>query len=344
MITAPFSATVPVPTKEARPFFLLGVQRSGTTLLRLLLNAHSHLAIPFESMVLFEFASKMGEYNHLEQIEDRRRLVEALLCSRGIQKWEPTVKIEDIDLAECTDFAATVNQIFSAYARRCGKVMWGDKTPSYTKDFHIFNEMFPQARFIHLIRDGRDVALSLARQRWGPIDFLSALQYWTEVVTWSRKMGRMLPQDRYLEVRYEALVSNPQECLEQITAFLDLPFEEGMLERYRARLDHTLPASSRDYHKNLDRPIDRDLAYTWQKALSAADQALAYSIAGKLLDDLGYPAGQKQATYATLLWRRVVYRSKGAMQWRMNRLRRFLNLCFPPRGVKRPGITLKQDS
>lgn len=314
--------TIPLdPGASAAPVFLLGFQRSGTTLLRLLLDAHSELAIPFESFVLIDFYERRHEYGDLTTLEQRSRLVGALLSAKGINAWEPRVESADVNLERCGGLAATIDQIFSAYARKSGKSLWGDKTPSYTGHLDVLNELFPRAKFVHLLRDGRDCALSLVRQPWGPQDLLTALQQWNEIVGWSRKMGRMLPPGRYLEVRFEDLTSDPEQVLRRITQFLGLEFEPAMLRR-EAQLDAKLPARSMAFHGNLRRPVDDRLALEWRGKLSPADQVLSLKIAGGLLMALGYPVEHPEIGATRLQGRRFWHWLTSAARWRLRRLRR----------------------
>jgi hypothetical protein len=303
------------------PVFILGFQRSGTTLLRLLLDAHSQLAVPFESMSVVDFYHRRGSYGDLSTMDQRASLVTDLLAARGISAWRPAVTIDDVDLQRCTSYAAIVDQIFTAYARKCGKPRWGDKTPGYTRDVHILNELFPDAKFVHLVRDGRDAALSLVRQPWGPSDLLSALEQWNEVVGWSRKMCRMLPPERYLEVRYEDLVTQTEHVLRQITSFLSLPFEAGMLNGNGTAAEK-LPERSVAFHTNLDRPVDQTLAFEWRRRLSPADQVIALKIAGKLLAELGYPVDQPDVSSLRVQGRNAWHRAAAASRWRIRRLRK----------------------
>jgi hypothetical protein len=302
------------------PTFVLGFQRSGTTLLRLFLDAHSALAIPFESMSLIDFYHRRTAYGDLSNMEDRARLVDDLLAAKGISAWQPRVSRADVALERCTSYAAVVNEIFVAYARHCGKPGWGDKTPGYTRDVHILNELFPNAKFVHLVRDGRDAALSLVRQPWGPGDLLSALEEWNEVVGWSRKMCRMLSPERYLEVRFEDLVTRTEEVLRQITSFLSLPFEPRMLEA--RSVEAKLPARSVAFHTNLDRPVDSSLAFEWRRRLSPADQAIALNIAGSLLAELGYPVDPPSVSALRVHGRHAWRRAAAASRWRLRRLRK----------------------
>jgi len=303
-------------------FFLLGVQRSGTTLLRLLLDSHYLIAIPFESFILVDFAKKIsGTYNQLKTIRDRQMLLEDLLSAKGINRWSPKVELKEIDVEKCGTYADTIDQIFSTYAKKCGKAVWGDKTPTYTLDIHVLSNLFPDAKFIHLIRDGRDVAPSLVRQPWGPDSFIQALNYWKEVVTWSRKMGRMLPDYRYREIHFEDLITNPKSILQQLTNFLELPFDEGMLERYQENLEAKIPLQSRAFHESLTRPIDRDLVFKWQKAIRPVNQAISYQIAGDLIEELGYPTGYMECSKLHVLIRKTYLLLSDAFRWRIKKFR-----------------------
>lgn len=303
---------------SAAPVFLLGFQRSGTTLLRLLLDAHPGLAIPFESMVLVDFWHKLDSYGGLSRLDARERLVRDLLAAKGISRWQPAVNLADVDLDQCGTYASTVDQVFSAYARHYGKPRWGDKTPSYLSDMHVLNAWFGDAQFVHLVRDGRDTAMSIVRQPWGPGDFLSALRQWNEVVTWSRKIGRMLPAERYIEIRYEDLVTDQEGVLRKITDFLHLPFDHTMVNAHQ-RSEGRMPVGSLAFHANLNRPVSGELVHRWRETLSPSDQALALRIAGPLLGELGYPVEPPAVGSARVrgreLWRAVA----SAARWRARR-------------------------
>ena len=316
------------------PVFLLGFPRSGTTLLRLFLDAHSQLAIPFESFVLIEFWHRLPEYP-LDTAAGRTRLVDDLLSAKGIRSWNPRVTKDNVDLDRCTTFDATIEQIFGAYARLCGKCRWGDKTPSYTRDFHILHELFPNARFVHLLRDGRDAALSLVRQPWGPSDFVSALSQWNEVVAWSRKMGRCLPATSYMEIRYEDLVRQPEPALRRITDFLELPFEPSMLDAHSDAASK-LPERSRTFHPHLGERVDTNHVFGWRERLTNADQAIALRIAGSLLNELGYPTTPVDVTPLQLRARSIWLWGTGGLRWRYRRLRKALGLKRPV--TKQPGM------
>lgn len=302
-------------------FFILGVQRSGTTMLRLMLDSHSSIAVPFESFVLIDFSRRLADYGNLESRADRFRMLNDLLDSKGIGEWEPRVDPASINIDRLRSYPEIIDAVYSAYARMHGKTIWGDKTPEYTRDLDVLNALFPQSRFVHLIRDGRDVALSVARQPWGKPDFVSALDHWREVAGWTRKMGRMLPPERYMELRYEDLVMQPEQSLGRVCRFLGVDFETCMLDFESAPAREKIPERSKPFHKNLQRGLTPRLAYKWQSALCPADQALAWGRAGELLASLNYPAGCINAGCAAKYLRRGIYLGQRVTKIALNRLR-----------------------
>ncbi len=295
---------------EGRQFFILGAQRSGTTMLRLMLDRHSRIAVPFESFVLIDFFRRLSDYGDLENKENRLCLLKDLLNSKGIGEWNPKVSQDMIDIDQCRTYADLVAAVYTAYARLEGKAIWGDKTPEYTLDFDVLNKLFPRCRFVHLIRDGRDVALSLAKMPWGKPDFISALEYWREVVGWARKMGRMLPSGRYIETRYEDLVMQPEASLERICSFLELDFEQSMLDFSPGADCNKMPGRSKQFHKNLCGGLNPQLVHRWQTDLCRADQGLAWGIAGKLLGSLEYPMGCADVCAVAKCLRRGIHFSR----------------------------------
>lgn len=302
------------------PFFIIGVGRSGTSLLSFMMDAHSEIAIPFESHFIPKYFKAVGEYDLLKK-SDRERLVQDILRERFLKRWEVKLTKDDIDLDRCKDLSGTIDAIFSAYAKKRGKKFWGDKTPTYTENMHIINRLFPDCRFVHIIRDGRDVALSLMNRGWGQSDFVTAIRFWREIVEWSRKMGAMLPQERYMEIRYEDLLENPEFVLKQVTRFLGFEYESTMVHEYTARARDKVPTSDLDAHKKLFELPDRSNAYKWIKRLSRLDQAIAYQEAGHVFEALNYPLGKTRAPTAHRVLRRGYWGLRKGLDWRLARLR-----------------------
>ena len=119
---------------------------------------------------------------------------------------------------------------FEAYAAHEGKPRWGDKSPPYTWKAKRIQRALPEAHFIHLIRDGRDVAMSLSEVSWGPGDVQAAATKWVEELSRARHRARRLAAGTYMELRYEDLVADPEPLLRRIADFVDLPWDASMLE------------------------------------------------------------------------------------------------------------------
>jgi hypothetical protein len=299
------------------PIFIIGLNRSGTTLLRLMLDAHSRIAIPNESHFFLRYYERRAELADLREPTRRLALVEQILAERYVQRWDRKLAPSDIDLDQCTNLEETIRQIYLAYARAFGKDLWGDKTPEYSTETHILNQMFPDARFIHLIRDGRDVALSIIQRTWGPNDFVTAIRSWAEDVTWTRKMLAMLPEDRCVELRFEDLIAQPEVELRHLTDFLGVEFDEQML-RYSEGAEAKVGGNIRTrIHGHLSKPPLATQGLKWMRTLSAADQAVAYELAGTTLTELGYPPGVTGHPFRLL--RKGYHRLHEGLAWRWKR-------------------------
>jgi hypothetical protein len=210
---------------------ILGVSRSGTTLLKEILGRHSRLAIPTESYFIPQLWDRHGA----------RPVPEAFLAdiSRLVRIREWGVSVADVRdrLPGQPSFAEAIGAIYAAYAAAQGKERYGDKTPLYMQSLPTIARAFPHAQYVHVVRDGRDAALSfLAMKRrprfnWArPRGLLSFAAQWRWEIEAARRFAATRP---YLELRYEDLVGEPEAKLGEICAFLGLGFEHTMLEYHR---------------------------------------------------------------------------------------------------------------
>ncbi len=151
------------------------------------------------------------------------------------------------------------------------KPRWGDKTPQYVRAIPTLAEIFPEARFIHIIRDGRDVALSLIRERFGPGNVYTAAGLWRETIEAGRRGARILAPDQYLEVRYEALTGNPGETLRSICAFVGESIHEDVLELSRLPPGKRLITEARRTPMSTGRVIARN-SNQWKGKMSRSSR------------------------------------------------------------------------
>jgi hypothetical protein len=269
--------------------FIVGCGRSGTTLLRAVLDSHSQLAIPGESHFLTPMLDDRARYEHDGEFA-RDLFLADLVKSERFLLWglSATEVREALAQSESLDLPRAIRILYLVYATRQGKPRYGDKTPNHVLRIPLFAGVFPEARFIHLIRDGRDVALSLIDlSDWGPDDVGTAALRWRQFVEAGRRGAAEIDPGRYLEIHYEELLTSPDEALLRLCGFVDLPFEETMLQ-YHERADSLLRTVSVPHtHARLRLPLTTGLR-DWRTQMTDDDQAIFDSVAGDLLAELGY--------------------------------------------------------
>lgn len=298
-ILASVATEVPAPAEAAVPFFVVGCPRSGTTLLRLMLDSHSRLAVPGEShFVVGLSARRLRLHNRPEAA------LEHILAHPRFRVWrlDPDAVRRRVAVERPTTFPALIRVVFAAYARSVGKPRWGDKTPAYVEHIPRLHRLFPDARFIHLIRDGREVAASLAEQDWGTQSAVAGAYWWRRSVAKARRAGARLGPEQYLELRLERLISAPEEVLREVCHFLDEEFEPAML-RYHERAGGRLRRRRRS-NRHLHSPPTPGLR-DWRRGLSSPRQRAVEAVARRQLSRLGYSTGSPSPAmlvYARLLW------------------------------------------
>jgi hypothetical protein len=268
----------------APPLLILGVRRSGTTLLRVMLDRSRQLAVPDESYFIPQLAARHRGRVHRERfLDDVARI--PTLRDWGLTAADVAPRVRD----GCTPGEA-IGAVFDAYAAAQGKSRWGDKTPLYMQHLPLLERLFPTAVFVHLVRDGRDAALSfldvpegIMTEGWGhPRDVAGfACQWRTEVIA-ARSLGARVGPARYAEVKYEALVADPRSVLESLCAFVGIAYEPTMLD-YVGRSD----SARKPHQQRLNQPPTTGVR-DWRASLDPLDIDRFDAIAGDVLAELGY--------------------------------------------------------
>lgn len=210
------------------PFFIIGTQRGGTTLLRLMLNMHSKLAIPPESHFFIPLLKAFDINDEL----DKGSLYKALSIIENHPRWSTwSVSQSDIDnLKDNTSFpftiATLIDSLFQLQILSMGKVRWGDKTPEYIDIIPQLIRLYPLASFIVLVRDGRDVELSLKDRGWHGWSVWQRAKYWRESIN---KMDILRRSNKSIFIKYEDIVLNTEGELSKICEFLGIEYETQML-------------------------------------------------------------------------------------------------------------------
>ena len=290
------------PRGGAPAIFVVGVARSGTTLLRLMLDAHPQLAIPPETHFIPQVVRAC------EEGEDPAAGVLAAIT--GHRRW-PDFRLDPEELSRrlaahrSLSAGEALREFYGLYAETQSKTRWGDKSTNYIRKMRLISRTLPEARFVHLIRDGRDVALSLVAVHFGPETVAEAARKWSSELAKARRQGPRLPY--YLEVRYEDLIADPEPVLRRICEATELSWDGAMLdyqERAEGRIAEivrdfdraegpSVPAEVRASHQaSVSQPLRSDRAARWRTEMAAADVQEFEEIAGGMLDELGYERGR----------------------------------------------------
>lgn len=270
--------------------FVVGCPRSGTTLLQRMLDHHPELAVANDT----HFIPRVLEPDQREDQPLTDELVERVLTYRRFGRLGlPEQTVREIATRSET-FAGFVTGLYSEFARLQGKPLAGEKTPDYVRSLPLLHILFPWVRTVHIIRDGRDVALSVldwAQPNKGPGRYalwqehpvaVCAL-WWRRQVESGRDDGAAIGDAHYREVAYETLVARPEKTLRGMARYLNLPFAPEMVTYYegKVRPDPGLSA------KSAWLPPTPGLR-NWRTEMPRRDVEMFEAIAGNLLTSLGY--------------------------------------------------------
>ena len=321
---------------STEPFFLVGFQRSGTTMLRLMLNAHPEIAIPHDSAELWPKYSRLAatRYRGLHAPDDVRSMMDDLLSEPRIHAWQTKLQ-RDALLADPlpSSFPDVMRRFHVVFARAHGKALWGDKNTGTLVELDRLNAEFPRCRIIHLVRDGRDCALSHRHYMYGYENALRVALEWREQVTLCHKMGAMLPGDRFCELRYEDLVTDPAAALTRLCDFLGVSFSPLMLDFYR-NVEDDVPEERRPLWPLLDRPAVAANAFKWKSAMSPRERAVFERNAGELLRTFDYETSAAPPKDGRIL--ELWYLVHSRFAWRLKR-----SPFFPKRRTGAPDVPVR---
>jgi hypothetical protein len=267
---------------------------SGTTMLLDCLGRHSALyAFPRETRLIPYLIAREGSYGSLQVDDNFRRLwddVRNLNVFRQANAGQP-VSLPSNWRERPRTLGAILDAIFRTFAEPLGKQRWCEKTPQHVQHLLSLAGEFPTARFIHVIRDGRDCAASFHR-RWRRQPELTVFR-WKKVVAVGRDQGRRLGPGRYLEVRYEDLTAEPEAALQRICVFLGVPFEAAVLDSAQPYLQ--VAGANRGLLRNSGR---------WRSYFSQDTAERLERIAGRTLAACGYSTRHPEGDADVPAWRR----------------------------------------
>lgn len=287
----------PCAQSSVAPFFIVGSSRSGSTLLRLMLASHSRIAIPAETWYLIPLLEEFP----FDRVLREKEIAAAVAVMTSHYTWPDM----GLDATEFRHLAANlrgarlrdlVEMVYRRHMEVEGKRRWGDKTPAYIEIVPALAAMFADAKFIHLIRDGRDVAKSFQRQGWHGPWMHGYAREWLRALDLDLKLGRTLLSERILRVRYEDLVLHPEATLSMICAFIDERFEEQML-LWRGKVAGAISDRDGGLHASLSREMHPSDVSRWEREMTSREVFVAEAFMGTQLSRCGYAR-----RYRSKLW------------------------------------------
>ncbi len=328
--------TCPESSDRSPILFAVGCPRSGTTLLQRMLDAHPALTVANDT----HFITRVLERGAPERVQAAIAGVPVPLTPtlvRAVSAYHrfPRLGLSAADVADvargCADYAALVRGLYRLVAKRAGVRWAGEKTPDYVRRLPLLHGLFPQARSVHIVRDGRDTALSLlnwsnsgkgpGRLRYWNVDPVAvAAMWWQWQVESGRRDGGALGAGRHLLLRYEDLVADPETGAARLCDFLQLPPAAEMTEYHRGKQRRVEGLSA----KSQWLPPTAGLR-DWRVQMERDDARLFDALCGDTLDALGYeradpggvsPAVAARAARARRWWRAWRVRRRRKERWR----------------------------
>ena len=269
------------------PFFIVGTQRSGTTLLFQILDNHPDLFVLNEIWHLYPFVR--GETTDLRDLE------ELLISHLGLNGpyLGPDVLRPD-DVFEHIEIA------FNAKLRDLGKNRWAIKDPRLTYYLEDFQRRYPDSKWVMIIRDARGVVNSYLTRKWNVANVYSGARLWDEQIEIQRAFVRAHPEKTHV-VHFEDLLANPRQVVTSICQFLGVECSEELLSYHRKKPSTPI----HEGNVNITKPIQKAVGEKWRSRLSAVQIAVIETVAGKTLESEGYSLVGRSARLSVI--RRYAY-------------------------------------
>lgn len=277
----------------ARPIFIVSAPRSGSTLLRLILDAHPNIAIPSPAWLYEYIRPYLYSFGDLGQESNYRDLVRDMIEMPTIERWLVDFTVDEV-VGACPgrSFKEAYDYLHVKDATAKGKTRWGEKSPRNSYWIDEIKSEFPDAQFVHIVRDGRDMAIDISQSvSMRPCSVLMGSYYWKHYVTAIRdSFARLDAADRY-EIGYEALCADPEAELKALCDFLGEDFDSAMLRHQESASTRTWAANAQ--HGNTGKPITTDYCELYKKRLPERDARVLESVIAELLQQYGYPVSGK---------------------------------------------------
>ncbi|MQA77080.1 MAG: sulfotransferase [Streptosporangiales bacterium] len=258
-------------------------------MLQLMLHAHPRLAVPPETRFVERTYFARRTFGDLRDPDSRRRLAESIVRPADTRFAHLRLDADEVTeriVAAPPTVGSACAAVFEAYAERFGRPRWGDKRPGYHNVVPVLRRMFPDAVFVHLLRDGRDCVASLKRASWWRRSTYGSIVSWMDATRNAGHAARTLPSDAFHELRYEDLVADPPRVLAELCDFLGEDYDEAMT-RPRDLAGVAVPTRKMRVEGTL-RDVSTASIGNWRQVLDPWEVELCEAVMGDRLSGLGY--------------------------------------------------------
>lgn len=262
---------------DVPPAFVVGCYRSGTSLLRLMLSAHSRISVSAEGAYIYRVGRNLSAYGDLSEAENLEALLHDVSPFLIDERWLGVPSFADLS-DWVTRFGTTWKSILTFYGTWEGRLQgkkelswWGDNAPYHVHEIPYFDSLFPESKFILMIRDPRDVYTSVRHNYKEPHPLDDVISLWEKALVDGLVAQAALGRSRVLQVRYERLVTDTRGQLEEICEFLGVAYEEDMATYHRSALASAV--SQIEHHRDLVKPVFSTSVGRYRELLSAEEIA-----------------------------------------------------------------------
>lgn len=264
-----------------KPVFIGGCDRSGTTMLGAMLGMHT------ECLTVPESQFKIDVLRNVNLNEDKANLLSVLNMIKKHPRFRLwSLDIDSTPISEDTSCSQLIEWIVKKYGEKVGKEtcrVWVDHTPANIRYGTTLLNLFPEAKMVHIVRDGRAVASSIMRLDWGPNTIIEAARWWVE------KVGYGLAAEsswgsQIIRLKYEDLVSEPEHTLKTLCAFLNIDYQASMVAGHGFKV----PAYTAKQHVLVGKKPDVKRVNAWKEELTPRQVEIFESLTGDFLSYLGY--------------------------------------------------------
>lgn len=303
-----------------RPVFIIGTERSGSNLLRLVLNSHSRLFIPHPPHIMHLMKRFEASYGDLRR-HDRFRELVGDVCSlvrSHTFPWEVRLDPDEV-VRECRepDLFSVYAAVHELYRRESGKARWGCKSTFMINETEKVLAAYPRARFIHLVRDPRDVSVSARNSVFNHFHPWFVARLWAEEQRKAIHLHETLAPGAITKLHYEDLVAEPEARIRALCTFLGEDFEPRMLGFFDT--DEARKSASLCFDwRNTDQGFLRDNTRKFMRTLSRHEIAVVEAMAEPQMRWCGYPlvsaAEERLAAGRPSLWTMAGYAAAERLQ------------------------------